>query len=166
MKIIIFTLLACLFTVAQAANQPVKRSYLLVITAKNGAILKGPALHSKLILTNLHQHALWFTDRPFRKAGVMPLKDFVANWQAYFKDDSPNAALAHADLMDSQGGTQPVVLELEKPFYHHGQLTFSIKSLSGQLKDRKLTDVDLFIDGFPANPARLTPYPNFHFKVG
>ena len=98
-----------------------------------------------------------FTDRPYRKASTMSLRDFARNWKAYgFAQDPPNAAL----LLENGSETRTSVVEMTRPRIAGGRASFRLTqirvsasvSAAGYrhrhaLRARTYDHAALFIDG-------------------
>ena len=114
-----------------------------------------------LTLKGLERQAVWFSDRPSHLSGAFPSSGIAAAWNGFgFTSDPPNAALDYTDPTRGPGHT--VVLELGRPRYHHGALTFDARiidpttitggNLAGHARradrtpPRTLTSATLFID--------------------
>jgi hypothetical protein len=85
----------------------------------------------KLTLTGISPTTLWFTDRPDRKVGHVPMDRFLALWdegENSFAKDPPNVALAIAG-----SDQQPVIAELTHPKLVGDSLTYDAKLLEGTL---------------------------------
>ena len=121
-------------TVSQPADSTQAKSqaqYLFVLSAKSGDIAQSGQGYT-LTLNNVDPQILWFTDRPNRKAGFVPLSTFLASWSKGFAGSPPNAALVHVGMVAKVAGkNQPMAMELSKPTYTSGQLTFKVTDLKG-----------------------------------
>jgi hypothetical protein len=89
---------------------------LFVQTATEGTMepIEGtPAF--ELSLSGVTPQVVWFSDRPARLSGHIPVPGFVDAWDGYgFDDDPPNAALS---VLDAHHTADTVVVELEQPRY-------------------------------------------------
>jgi hypothetical protein len=69
----------------------------------------------RLTLSGVTPQVVWFSDRPERQSGHIPLHEFVDAWAGYgFADDPPNAALS---VLGADDGVDMVVVELGTPEY-------------------------------------------------
>ncbi len=128
------------------AKAPVQ--LLFVMSAKSGNIAQSGQNYS-LTLNDVNPHVLWFTDRPNRRAGFVPLSTFLDSWTKGFAGSPPNAALVHVG-MEAQvvGKNQPMVMELSKPSYQQGALTFHLTDLKGDgVRMGRIEAVNIFFDG-------------------
>lgn len=86
-----------------------------------------------------------FSDRPFRNVRTIRIEDFIDAWNEGaddVKQDPPNVAITGLD-----GGRQVgVVAVLSEPILSDTELSFSIRTLAGDLPD-ELSDVSVVIDG-------------------
>lgn len=149
-------ILCCLASVACSPHRNQGPSYLFVLSAQSGVIQKINNSYS-LTLQGIDPHVLWFTDRPVRKAGFLPVKAFIHNWSKGFKNTPPNAGVIHIDMVYNQHGKQqPLAVELSKPIFNGKLLTFTIKSLHGDKhipNFQQLKHIKLFID--PPGPRLM-----------
>jgi uncharacterized protein YjbI with pentapeptide repeats len=119
----------------------------------------GAADRRTLVLEGVSRQVVWFTDRPARKSGHLPLAGFVSQWPGYgFVEDPPNAALT---VLDASAGQDTVVLTLGQPRYRakRDRLRYPAQlegEASGNLSHlepsrdrrvpRRFADASLFID--------------------
>ena len=83
---------------------------LFVLSAKSGDIARSGQSY-RLTLNTVDPHVLWFTDRPNRKAGFVPLTHFLASWTKVFADSPPNGALVHVGMeAKTAGKNQPMAM--------------------------------------------------------
>lgn len=79
----------------------------------------------RLVLRDFDREAVWFSDRPDRDSGTVPIRGVVRNWARLgFADDPPNAVLS---LADGRPSLDTVVVELGKPRISRGALRISVK---------------------------------------
>jgi len=123
-----------------------KETVLNMIQAPHGQVVGDEETGYKLILEEPQDLVIWFADRPIRKAGNIPISDFLKDWDEgknSFKKDPPNAVL----IIDN---SEPVVIELILVSWNGNQATFELKNLKGQ--EYKISDrsgpVSLFVDNF------------------
>ena len=127
-------------------------SLLFVLSAKTGNIATKNDGYL-LTLRNVNPHVLWFSDKPNRKAGFIPLTNFLNNWPKVFTNNSSKAVLVHADMESLIAGkNQPMAIQLSKPTYKQGILTFTLTTLPNiKVITGKLTDIKLFFDNVAPN---------------
>lgn len=132
---------------ANAKKMVKKSSDLMVLSAADGVITKSGNQYT-LTLSHVNPKVMWFTDRPERKAGFIPTKEFVAKWSKGFKSSESNAALVHINASaDVNGQTQPMAMEIMQPKYKENDLVIPVKVLKGdKIVLGKLDDMSLFID--------------------
>ena len=119
-----------------------KPSYLFVQTAGSGEF-DGKTLTLKIV----SPITIYFSDRPNRIAGHMPLKKFVENWNkgaVSFKDVPPNGVLS----IFTDKGTSEIVVTLTKPKLEGNTLQFEVLILKGEIP-KSFGIVSLFIDERP-----------------
>ena len=109
--ILVVMLFGAASTVAKArdvVDDSKKPSYLLSMSATSGSLNQGELKLDGVPLV------VYFTDRPYRKAGHWSLEDFAKVWKLHSetnRDDPPNAELA----IYAQTGDTQAVLILSKP---------------------------------------------------
>ena len=137
-----FVLLACSFSAfAQNAKDPV--SWLFLVNAKSVAI-EG----NKLILSNVKPNVVAFSDRPFRKAEYISATTLSNLWKdsrsaESFKKDPPNAVIVASNANGTS--SKDMVVELTGAQYANNKLTFTFKTIRGEL-DGVTNEPSLFID--------------------
>jgi hypothetical protein len=124
--------------------------YLFVQSARSLQVDNG-----KIILKNVSESAIYFSDRPERIAGHMSIEKFVNIWSEgdeSFKLSNPNAALSFLD--DEKD--EIVIVELSNPVLNSGNLTYDVTVLDGALP-AKGGACSLFIDviGRPRSPGSI-----------
>jgi hypothetical protein len=90
---------------------------------------------------------VYFTDRPYRKAGHLSLEDFAKEWKGDAKkhgDDPPNGELA----IYQEGGDTHAVLIVSKPKISKTAISFSVKVYDGNMP-KTFGHATLFIDSIP-----------------
>ncbi|MCL4245514.1 MAG: hypothetical protein KJ002_10350 [Candidatus Dadabacteria bacterium] len=101
--------------------------FLFVQTATGVTFADG-----KMTLTGLSPSMIFFSDRPERMAGHVPVTQFLKIWDEgkdSFKNDPPNAAVSI--LGEKEGGTD-VIVEISNPsLSEKGELTYDVKILDG-----------------------------------
>ncbi len=88
--------------------------------------------------------AVYFTDRPVRKAGHLTLEEFIAMWNQRadeYQLDPPNAELA----IYKEDGDKHSVLILGKPELNGDTISFKVKVFHGIIPG-KFDHSTLFID--------------------
>ena len=130
--------MACTHSGKSAADADA-REYLFVQTASS-ATIEG----DRLTLYDVAAHTIFFSDRPSRITGHLPVSELVNRWSQgphSFRDDPPNASLAFV----SGGGDSVAVFELRDPELEGNDLSFRVRLLEGT-PPRNVTDPSLFID--------------------
>jgi uncharacterized protein YjbI with pentapeptide repeats len=155
------------------ATQEIKQMFLQNATRGTFEKIPGTGLY-RLRLEGVSPRVTWFSDRPARDAGVIPVRGFVESWRGFgFSADHPNAALTITGAR-SRGHT--VVLELSRPRYTAARRTLRyiarpIRAADGNLASfearrnarlpRQFGASALFIDDATAivlNGCVLQPY--------
>ncbi len=147
---------------AQEPSEPTKQEIGLLFTqtAKRGTLtpVEGKPRFTLKLHGVAHQ-AVWFSDRPARGSGQIPIRGFVREWEGFgFDADHPNAALT---LLNAANAQDTVVLELGEPRYRAksntvrysarvlDEATGNLSHLESQ-RDRRVPrhfgDASLFID--------------------
>lgn len=124
---------------SSAPAQDNKETFLFAEVAASATTSDGV-----LTLSGVDDTIAWFSDRPFRDAGLAPLADVVAAWTkdaASFAEDPPNAALTGIATQ----GSVSLVVELSNPRLQEDDLVFDYSLIGGREHDR-LDNVSLFID--------------------
>lgn len=141
----------CAVTTVFAGGATAKKdavSVLYVLTARAGVIAKAGKDGYTLTLNDVSPQVLWFTDRPNRKAGMLPTRGFIGHWLKPYKGDAPNVGLVHAGVVNNSGGVAtPMAMELSKPIVKGSSVRFQVKMLGGDsIKLGKLQAPSIFID--------------------
>lgn len=146
-------------------------SYLFVQTAHSAKIQPHPSKPNTFVIT-LHAIApsvTYFTDRPTRKAGLMPMQKLLELWEINnedsFKKNPPNVDISA--YLDNENTSQhknknqdPInfVTILESPHYDakNKSLSYEIKpvgstQIPSEVLNIPLNHVTLFIDGICLN---------------
>lgn len=110
------------------ASSSTSPSYLWSLVASSGRMRRVAPHRFLLTLRGLDRSVVQFTDRPWRKAYVLDLRDFVRGWDQWFtSDDEPNAVLSY--LLPGSKRPQSIVVELRPPRYAHGVLRFRARRI-------------------------------------
>jgi hypothetical protein len=101
-----------------------------------------------LRLVNVSPQTVWFTDRPVRQAGHMPMSAYMQEWTAAagadnFSKDPPNATLSVYEQGKSENTL--VVVEISHPKLEGRDLVYRYKLLEGQMP-KSGGAVSLFVD--------------------
>jgi hypothetical protein len=144
----LLSMIAIAGTAAKTGADEVK--YLFVQSAQSLKVSDG-----KIILKNVAESAIYFSDRPERIAGHMSIEKFVDIWSEgdeSFKLSNPNAALSFLD--DEKD--EIVIVVLSNPVLKSGNLTYDVTVLDGALPP-KGGACSLFIDviGRPRSPSSV-----------
>ena len=116
-----------------------KPEYLFVQSAKSGSF-DG----DKLTLRGIPL-VIYFSDRPYRIAGHVSLKEFLGKWDKgsdSFRADPPNATLS----IYEESGSKNAVIELMDPRIDGDSLTYKVRVLEGNVPS-SFGASSLFIDG-------------------
>lgn len=101
-----------------------------------------------LRLVNVSRQAIWFSDRPVRKAGHLGLTEYMKEWTAAagpnnFSNDPPNAALSV--YQPGKGENTLTVVEISEPKVDGKDLVYAYKLIEGQMPKAGAAP-SLFID--------------------
>ncbi len=126
-------------------------TYLFVQSAESLKVDDG-----KIVLKDVDESAIYFSDRPERIAGHMTIEKFVDIWDMgdeSFQLSNPNAALS---FLDDDKEEETVIVVLSHPVLKRGNLTYDVEVLDGVLPE-KGGACSLFIDviGRPRSPASV-----------
>jgi len=97
---------------------------------------------------------VYFSDRPYRIAGHMSVREFVELWREGTDDyevDPPNATLS---ILEEDGAID-IVVELTNPLLIENGVTFEIEILDGDIPV-SLDSSTLFIDSDPSVNQQIT----------
>lgn len=141
---------------AQASAK--KPMQLLFVMSAKSARLSQSGQNYSLTLNHVDPHVVWFSDRPERKAGFVPLKVFLGAWSLpkSFGGNPPNAGFVHVGMESKKvGANHPMVMEISQPVYQHGKLSFKLNGLQGasSLSAGHYNNVRLFIDPMIGEPG-------------
>jgi hypothetical protein len=144
---------------ALAAGRPAKKpkvqkvSLLYALSAASGTLkpAEGKGADYKLTLKNLDRNVTWFSDRPARSSGSLPVSGLAKAWEGFgFLADPPNAALTYTDRSGRRGRT--VILELSRPHFAKGRLSFTARAIDpGSVKSPNLRAHAAVADRSPAH---------------
>ena len=121
-------LVLALLMVACSSGKEKKMSELYMIQSSFGEVVGNRESGYKLVLEEPHSEALWFADRPVRKAGYVEVKDILKIWNEgndSFAEDPPNAVMV-------MGNNHPIVIELILESWNAQKAVFKIQALEGQ----------------------------------
>lgn len=152
MKKLIFCILFLLANQIYATDT----SYLFFQSSSQATLTKLDQNNYRLTLDKLPLYINYFTDRPIRKSGILPLPKFLSLWsnkniKNNFINNPPNAALA---LVSNDGKRQDFVAVITNPVYENGKLSYQVSTLNNQyLPPENLKYVMLFFDDIHWNPG-------------
>ena len=141
----LFVLAGC---AAKAEETPMKDQALLyVLHAQKGHVGNG-----RLALIDVGPKVTYFSDRPARKAGGMPLEKFLSYWapgsEVGYHENPPSAGFVFFEDNDEKYSDIPV--ELKFPDYDEGRrtLTFEVKAIADKAlpENQRLEQVTLFLN--------------------
>jgi len=115
-----------------------KPSYLFSMSAASGSFDQGELTLNGVPLV------VYFTDRPYRKAGHLSLEEFAKLWKKDAKkqaDNPPNAELA---IYDQDGATQAVAI-LSQPKVGKNEISYTVKIIGGNIS-KTFGHATLFVD--------------------
>lgn len=127
---------------SQVTSNTTEKPLLFVMTA-GGMTMETES--KTLVLTDVSNDIVWFTDRPGRDAGHMDLKQFMSLWAGRpddFGNVPPNAVIIAAGHEQT-----PAVIEILQPARDGSTLTFDIEIIDGTLPPQA-GEVTLVVDPF------------------
>lgn len=158
-KIIASALMSFAFLLSQVSFANVQlengKTYLFIQTSNKAEIKKTNTPGTYTIkLSDVSPYVAYFTDRPNRETGQMPITQFLAEWSKgndSFAKDKPNAAIEGVQSLISKGNLVNYVVALSQPVYDekHKTLTYTAQTLKGEkeLANSTLFHSVIFIDG-------------------
>ncbi|MBN1684906.1 MAG: hypothetical protein JW855_05715 [Gammaproteobacteria bacterium] len=114
---------------------------LIFLQSATAGELRESTLHEgyyQLTLYNVAPYITYFTQRPNRNSGIVPLQNFVKAWNVgpnSFQDNNPNAVIVAGQINDTiNKNTPPLLAALSNPQYDMNKnvLQFLVKPLSTQ----------------------------------
>lgn len=160
-RLIIICISLFAFSAIEAKAAATEKTMLLefVQTAQKGNLeaLEGKSGQYKLTLYKVDPYVGYFSDRPKRVTGIMPIKKFVRLWNEKSIDNNftinpPNAAIETMIIqMIFNNHRISLVASLSNPEYHghdHSiSYTINLLTKAPPIKSAKLGFTVLFIDG-------------------
>ena len=156
LRAVLIALILGLVTISASANSD--SNYLFIQNAKSAELIPTakPGTY-QLKLLNIEPYISYFSDRPNRITGLMPITKFLNNWKLNnpnsFSHDAPNAGFEGVKMHSwSFGKDIKLIISLNKPVYDSTEktLTYTVHSLPNNnfdlTKPNKLANVSLFID--------------------
>lgn len=153
------------FAYANPSDTSTQKNYLFLQTAKTGLLkpTQVPGIY-QLALKDISPYVTYFTDRPNRMTGLLPMERFLEIWQSNakngFKADAPNVAVEGIKLHAvSKDQTIGLVVVLSKPIYDRKTktLTYTAQALNHEKitfnHNIKLENVALFVDNIASCPS-------------
>ncbi len=132
-----------------------KGAYLMVQSAEAAQIKRDAGKDTyTLVLKQVAPFVAYFSERPNRQAGSMPIEEFLALWEQRghnsFGENPPNADL-HATRVLAMNEAVNFAIELTRPTYNGKSqtLSYTVKPLKGSPLSQDTIDVQhvlLFID--------------------
>lgn len=123
MRLVLLLVLAAAIVVGVARAAVPPASFLFSQDAGGGS-LRGPnEQHLTLTLHPVRDWVTRFTDRPYRAAETVDIRDFLARWQERFAKRPPNAVLSYRVAGDPF--PRDMVLELTRPRYDAARKTMT-----------------------------------------
>ena len=136
----------------------VPESYLFVQSAPSASLVYDKGNHYTLTLRNPPPHVWYFTDRPERKSGAVPVDKFLGLWKFNgvsdnFKQNPPNAAIA---LMTVNSDKVGMVVTITEPEHDGDSLVYHLTKISkGEIPSGEYSQAILFIDNVQWGPGGL-----------
>ncbi|WP_419419828.1 hypothetical protein ACNVED_00550 [Legionella sp. D16C41] len=149
----IFLLLANTFVLA------LDSSFLFLQHANKGELIKNKDSSYSLTLREVPAYVSYFTDKPKRKAGILPLVQFITlladkDLKNHFSAISPNAAIA---MIANSGQQQNFTALLSKPHYiENGTIIYQLKMVSkNPILTGNMKHINMFINDVHWDPTRI-----------
>jgi hypothetical protein len=112
----------------------------------------------KLTLYEVNQHMTYFTNRPYKKAGQMFVKDFVKEWKENYITCPPNASFVCFHNQD-KGKILEIPIKIKNPQYDEesGRLVFDVDLVvpDEHVHSGNYGEIALFIDLAPVEVLKL-----------
>jgi hypothetical protein len=133
-----------LTTAAQERPREREINLLFAQTANRGTMkpIKGTPRFS-LKLFGVNPQVVWFSDRPARQSGQIPVRRFTRSWAGFgFVENPPNAALT---LLHARDRHDTVVVELSRPNFNRkkNRLRYTARILDEATGDLSHLNSDL-----------------------
>ncbi|MDX1837291.1 hypothetical protein [Legionella taurinensis] len=163
-KVAVLLFLAC-STVFAVKPDKAHTNYLFIQSAETGVLNVTPEKGTyQLVLKNIQPYVTYFSDRPQRVTGLLPIERFLNEWQSNakngFKKDAPNVGIEGIQLHAfSRNQRINVVMVLSNPAYDKkaNTLTYTAQALNGKQdaikNDIQLKSIVLFIDNIMSCPS-------------
>lgn len=91
-------------------------SFLFVMKAKSGSLMKTPDGIWKLTLNMPDDKVIYFSDRPYRIAGSSGSQKFISDWKEFgFDKNPPNAAVSLDPKLNKGEDQDTVIVTLQNP---------------------------------------------------
>lgn len=151
-KIIRIFFIFSVFTLASTSSFAEKKAWLAVLSASDGVITESSKNEYSLILHNMDDDTILFTDRPDRETKLMSSRQFITGFDKMFSGSPPNAALIHnkkEEASKGTGGNKPVIVTLNRvELVGEDTIKFTITTEANNppLTLGKVEGVKLFID--------------------
>jgi len=141
------------YRTSQQRSQKKDEELLFIFHAKDGHLQSIGHGSYELTLYHVDKSITYFTDRPERKAGKMPLSQFLREWDMGkdpFKRDKPNAGLVTFSSSSGKNQFDDIPVILSDPQYNqqNDRLTFQVKPIEKYQKipTGDLGESTMFID--------------------
>lgn len=154
-KCTLLTLLLSLSFVLPAFAAQNKSLNVLFLQSAHAAQITVHKKHYKLILKNVDSFVSYFSDRPARVTGLMPIEKFIARWhhsRDNFAKNPPNVAI-ESFVLGRNGHRKPVAIfaTLKNPHYDAKKhsITYELNPLAKnkmRLANMKLGYTVVFFD--------------------
>lgn len=148
-------ILLCLLAMSSLALAGTNH-YLFMQTAKHGTLTQTGKSTYQLVLIDTPTQIAYFTDRPQRDSGLMPIEKFTQFWTNKaladnFTEVPPNVAIT-MKMADGKG--QGFVAVFSKPTLKDNKVIYTLKKTSKKsIQTGELNETVLFFDDIPWNPG-------------
>ncbi|MFN0065368.1 MAG: hypothetical protein ACKVOH_03945 [Chlamydiales bacterium] len=127
--------------------------FLFIVHGKKGDFVRNPdnLKQGTLSIQGVNKRVIFFSDRPVRDAGSIPMQKFIDLWHTgtmNFNDVPPNAGFVFFENNDKKFSDIPVKITLPSYDEQRNTLTLQVDSLIGDFEEDKagMLEVTLFID--------------------
>lgn len=128
--------------------------YLFFQSDSEASITKNADNSYTLTLQHVPAYVSYFSNRPERVTGLIPLPKFIQLWSNSSGKDSflsipPNVAFA---MLSKSGKAQNFIATVSKPAYSDDQLQYTLNIIGkNKIETGQMAHVDIFFDDIPWN---------------
>jgi len=140
-------------SIALASSNP---GYLFFQNDLHATLVKNQDKTYTLTLLDAPKYVSYFSNRPQRNTGLIPLNQFLTFWKDSKIKDSflqipPNVALA---MMPASGKQQNFIAVVSEPAYSDKNVSYKLTIMGKQpIETGSVSHVNMFFDDIPWNPG-------------